>query len=60
MGHGKDYKYPHDYEGSYVQQQYLPDELKQQKYYLPTQNGQEKNIFEKLKKLSHNDLTKSE
>ena len=29
----KDYKYPHDYEGHYVKQQYLPDDLKNQKYY---------------------------
>ncbi len=31
----KDYKYPHSYKGSYVKQQYLPDELINQKYYIP-------------------------
>lgn len=31
----KDYKYPHSYKGSYVKQQYLPDELVDKKYYVP-------------------------
>ncbi len=31
----KDYKYPHNYKGSYVKQQYLPDELIGRKYYVP-------------------------
>ncbi len=31
----KDYKYPHSYKGSYVKQQYLPDELVGKKYYVP-------------------------
>lgn len=45
MGHGLDYLYPHDYEGNYVEQQYLPDNLKGTVYYRPTENGQElKNI----------------
>lgn len=38
------YKYPHEYEMNYVPQQYLPDELKNKKYYKPTTNGYEKNI----------------
>ena len=33
----KDYKYPHDY-GGYVQQQYLPDSLKDRKYYIKKEN----------------------
>lgn len=41
------YKYPHDY-GGWVSQQYLPNELKNERFYYPTQNGKEKNI--KLKK----------
>lgn len=31
----KDYKYPHNYKGSFVKQQYLPDELKNRRYYNP-------------------------
>ena len=44
-GHGK-YKYPHDY-GGYVEQQYMPDSLKDRVYYNPSQNGREKNIIRK-------------
>ncbi len=33
LGHGTEYKYPHAYENSYVQQQYLPDDLVTRKYY---------------------------
>ena len=39
------YKYPHDY-GGYVEQQYLPDSLKDKVYYKPTQNGYEKTVWE--------------
>lgn len=44
-GHGA-YKYPHDF-GGYVKQQYLPDELKNKRYYNPKNNGREKNIIRK-------------
>lgn len=37
------YKYPHDF-GGYVKQQYLPDEIKNERFYFPKQNGREKNI----------------
>lgn len=37
---GKGYKYPHDY-GGYVAQQYLPDEIKDEVYYKPSNNGRE-------------------
>lgn len=44
MGYGKGYKYAHDYEGAKVDQQHLPDELKDTKYYKPTNRGLEKKI----------------
>ena len=44
-GHGK-YKYPHDY-GGYCKQQYMPDSLKDRVYYVPSQNGKEKNLVRK-------------
>lgn len=44
-GHGA-YKYPHDF-GGYVEQQYLPDKLKDRVYYIPSQNGKEKNMARK-------------
>ena len=40
----KDYKYPHDYPNAYVPQQYLPDNLKNKKYYIPKDKGYEQNI----------------
>ena len=40
------YKYPHDY-GGYVKQQYLPDKLKDKIYYVPSENGREKNLIRK-------------
>lgn len=51
LGNGKGYKYPHDYKNAYINQQYLPDEFKDVKYYVPTENGYEKVIKEYLAKL---------
>lgn len=51
LGHGKEYQYPQSYPGNYVPQQYLPDELIGTRYYHPTENGGEKNILDRLKKL---------
>ncbi len=51
LGHGVGYKYGHSYEGNYVPQQYLPDELVGKIYYNPTENGVEKKIKESLAKL---------
>ncbi|MCL1975471.1 MAG: replication-associated recombination protein A [Firmicutes bacterium] len=50
FGHGVGYLYPHDYTGNYIAQQYLPDELKETKYYNPTENGMEARIRERLLK----------
>lgn len=52
LGRGLDYKYPHNYENHYVEQQYLPDELKGTRFYIPSDNGYEKAIqrwFERIK-----------
>ncbi|MCK4258530.1 MAG: AAA family ATPase [Halanaerobiales bacterium] len=50
LGHGKGYKYPHDYQGSYVSQVYLPPNIQGKKFYEPTGNGYEKQIQDYLKK----------
>lgn len=50
----EEYKYPHDYKGAYVVQQYLPNKLKDKKYYIPKDIGYEKQvkeIYERLEKL---------
>ncbi len=44
LGRGLTYKYPHDYPNHYVEQQYLPDELRGRKFYEPSENGYEKGI----------------
>ena len=51
LGHGNGYKYAHDYPDHYVDQQYLPDGLTDRKFYVPSENGYEKNIREYFKKI---------
>lgn len=51
LGHGKGYKYPHDFPGHWVEQQYMPEGIKSQTYYEPTDNGREKTIKERLDRL---------
>ncbi|CCZ66819.1 putative uncharacterized protein [Mediterraneibacter gnavus CAG:126] len=51
LGHGIGYKYAHDYPNHYVEQQYLPDEIKNARFYEPGDLGYEKQIKEHLQKL---------
>ena len=51
LGHGIGYKYAHDYPEHYVKQQYLPNEIKDAKFYEPTEIGFEKNIKDRLERL---------
>lgn len=51
LGHGIGYKYAHDYPNHYVEQQYLPDEIKDAKFYILSENGYEKTIREHFKKI---------
>lgn len=51
LGHGTGYKYAHDYKNHYVNQQYLPDGLKDVRFYEPTDNGYEADIRDHLKKI---------
>lgn len=44
LGRGIEYKYPHNYENSYIEQQYLPNNIKNKKYYIPGDNKFEKGI----------------
>jgi putative ATPase len=50
IGYGKNYKYAHNYENAIVPQEYLPDELKGQFFYFPTNRGFEKIIKDRLDK----------
>ena len=49
FGYGNGYKYPHDYENNYVQQQYLPNALIDKKYYIPGNNQIEQKLNSWLK-----------
>jgi putative ATPase len=54
LKYGKEYKYPHSYENHFLLEDYLPDEMKNVQFYKPTENGQEKNLKERLKFLWKN------
>ncbi|HCO12465.1 MAG TPA: recombinase RarA, partial [Desulfonauticus sp.] len=51
-GYGHGYKYPHAYPGSYIEQEYLPQELKNKQFYFPKTEGMENrlNLWLKSKK----------
>ena len=50
LGYGKGYKYAHNYRDAVVAQEYLPDMLKGQRFYSPTDRGFEKTIKDRLDK----------
>lgn len=49
IGYGKNYKYAHDFENHFVEENYLPNNLKNKQFYFPTENGQEKRLKDWLK-----------
>ena len=51
LGYGKEYKYAHDFEDHIVQQDHLPDALRDKRYYEPTNIEYEKHIREYLEKV---------
>jgi len=44
IGYGKAYQYSHDYDNNFVHQEYLPNEIKNTKFYEPSENSKEKEI----------------
>ena len=50
MGYAGGYKYPHNFEGSYVPEDYLPDQLRGERFYEPGENGEEAAIKQRLEK----------
>jgi putative ATPase len=48
LGYGKDYKYPHDYPDHFVEEEYLPENLRGRTYYHPTEQGFEREIKRRL------------
>lgn len=51
LGHGKGYKYPHDYKENFIIQQYMPTNMELNTYYTPTENGYEKEIKKRMSRL---------
>jgi putative ATPase len=51
LGFGHGYQYPHDFEGHFVVEEYLPEALRGRRYYEPTTSGREAQIKERLEKL---------
>jgi len=50
QGYGVEYKYPHDYPENFVEQNYLPENLREALYYQPTANGAEAGMAERLRR----------
>ena len=51
IGAGSGYKYPHNFEGHYVPEQYLPDALRGRRYYEPTGSGEEVRLKARLEEI---------
>ena len=49
LGYGEGYKYSHDYENNFVNQEFLPDKVKGTKFYEPKDNAKEKSIRDFLR-----------
>jgi len=51
LGYGAGYKYPHNFEGNYVPEDYLPSALKSRRFYTPTRNGFEREMAERYEEM---------
>ena len=51
QGYGRGYKYAHNFPGHFVEQEYLPEELRQKQYYKPTEEGREQRLRDRLRSL---------
>lgn len=51
LGYGDGYKYAHSHDGNFAEQLHLPEEIAQEKFYIPGNNSVENKILERLKKL---------
>lgn len=49
LGYGKEYKYAHSYEGNFVNQDFLPEKIKNKRFYTPQDNPSEQKILERLR-----------
>ncbi|PTN05304.1 replication-associated recombination protein A [Mangrovibacterium marinum] len=49
LGYGKEYKYAHAYEGNFAEQDFLPEQIRKERFYIPQNNASELKILERLK-----------
>jgi putative ATPase len=50
LGHGQGYDYPHDHEGHWTPQQYLPDSVAGTRFYQPSDQGYEEQVRQRLQR----------
>lgn len=58
LGRGVDYKYPHNFDGAWVRQQYLPDSIKNKNYYKPKDSGKFEQALKRVYDKIQNDRNK--
>jgi putative ATPase len=51
LGYGKEYKYAHSYDEHFVEENYFPADLRDNKFYFPGENAREKEMLDRLKRL---------
>ncbi len=49
LGYGRNYRYPHNFPGAFVEEEYMPPELSGKRYYHPSDRGYEKDVRERLR-----------
>src|SRR5262249_57856439 len=49
LGYGAGYEYPHDHPGAVTDQEYMPEQLRERRYYEPTDRGHEQEIAKRLR-----------
>jgi putative ATPase len=49
LGYGQEYKYAHSFEGNFIEQDFLPEKIKEKRFYRPQQNPSEEKILERLR-----------
>ncbi len=59
LGHGEGYDYPHSHPEGWVEQDYLPAEVAQQRYYRPTGRGYEEEVAERMQRWSRSPIDPS-
>jgi putative ATPase len=55
LGHGAGYEYPHDHDGGWVAQRYLPDPLADRRWYEPSDRGFEQEIADRMHEMKHSE-----